>query len=146
LEYQTSKNPMAYKKKVKLSFSTPKRTQTDTVIEERLAACGRGEAEHIIYVGQLVERLLKSEFGAILKALTAGRASAELSSNLDGKISSDRILGRVEMANNLWNDLEQFVLDKDAQLRPIEQNEVKKETISHREPMDIREESFSYSP
>lgn len=139
---------MPMKRKVKLKFSTPKRTQIDIAIEERIAGCGRKEAEHIIYVGQLVERMLKSEFGAVLKALTAGRTSAELSANRDGKVSADRILGRCEMAESLWGDLEQFVLDKDSQLRPIENSAQSKQLYSTSEPFDYerREETVIFSP
>lgn len=140
--------PKPMRKRVKLKFSTPSRTQTDIAIEERIAGCGRKEAEHIIYVGQLVERMLKSEFGAVLKALTAGRTGAELAANKDGHISSDRILGRIEMADSLWSDLEQFVLDKDAQLRPIETHESSKQLYSSSEPFDYQkeEETTIFSP
>lgn len=89
-----------------------KKTSVELGIEERLEGCSRNDAAHIIYVGELVERILKSEFGAVLKALTAGRISTELSTR-DATVSSDRRIGRLEMANDLWNDLEQFVLDKD---------------------------------
>jgi len=109
-------------------------TPIDIAIEERLAACGRKEAEHIVYVGELVERTLKSEFGAVIRALTAGRVSNELSANRDGKLSSDRILGRLEMADLLWQDLEQFVLDKDTYKRPIKED---------KEPI---EDKFEYAP
>lgn len=140
--------PKPMRKRVKLKFSTPTRTNTDVAIEERIAGCGRKEAEHIIYVGQLVERMLKSEFGAVLKALTAGRTSAELGGNKDGHISADRILGRIEMADSLWGDLEQFVLDKDAQLRPIETHEASKQMFSTSEPYDSQraEETVIFSP
>lgn len=139
---------MAYKRKpkVKMNFTAPKRVVHDTAIEERLAGCGRKEAEHIIYVGELVERILKHEFGAVLRALTAGRTGAELQANRDGKLSADRILGRIEMADALWSDLEQFVIDKDAQLAPIPVADRKPESVSEREQRDIREESFTYSP
>lgn len=96
-----------------------KKTQADIAIEERLTKCAKGESEHIIYVGEVVERTLKGEFGAIIKALTAGRTSRELAENRDGKMSADRILGRIEMAEILWNDLEQFVEDKDKALEPV---------------------------
>ena len=92
-------------------------------IEERLIGCARKEHEHIIYIGDLVERIMRSEFGAVLKALTAGRVSQEIASNKDGKLSSERVLGRLEMADNLWNDLEQFVMDKDSLLRPLENDQ-----------------------
>lgn len=138
---------MATKKKVKLKFTAPKRTQVDIAIEERLAGCGRKESEHIIYVGQLVERMLNSEFGAVLKALTAGRTSAEISANRDSKTSSDRILGRIEMADALWSDLEQFVLDKDVQLRPLENNVIPtKNFVTESADYARSESSFTYSP
>lgn len=101
-----------------------KTTQIDIAIEERLAGCGRNEEEHIIYVGQLVERILKGEFGAVIKALTVGRISSELASSKSGSVSSDRILGRLEMAEHLWNDLELYVLDKDKLLAPVKNDGV----------------------
>lgn len=88
-------------------------------IDERIAAAGRGEREHVIYLGELVERTLKSEFGAILKALTAGRISMELDSQKDSKRSADYHMGRASMGNDLWHDFEQFVLDKDSHERPL---------------------------
>jgi hypothetical protein len=113
---------MAKGKKKVLSEEVKKSkdTHSSMQIEERLAGCGRHEAEHIIYVGELVERAIKGEFGAILKALTAGRVSTELNANKAGGLSSDRVLGRIEMANNLWDDLEQFVLDKDKLQSPLQ--------------------------
>lgn len=100
------------------SVKKSKGTQLDFDIEERLAGCGRKEEDHIRYVGELVERALKSEIGAILKALTAGRISMELESAKVSTKSSDWHLGRASMGNDLWNDLETFVLDKDALNRP----------------------------
>ena len=100
--------------RIKKKLKTPtKKTPSQVAIEEKLASCGRGELENIVFVGELVEKTLKSDFGAILKALTAGRISMELQSNKDGKLSSERLIGRLEMAEQLWNDLEQYVLDKD---------------------------------
>lgn len=90
--------------------------EIDTTIDERLTACSRGDSSSVIYIRDLVERTLKGEFGAILKALTVGRTSRELAENRNGKLSSDRVLGRIEMAEILWNDLEQYVLDGDALL------------------------------
>lgn len=136
---------MGRPRKVKMQFTTPKRTANDVAIEERLAGCGRKEAEHIIYVGDLVERILKSEFGAVIKALTAGRTSAELSSNRDGKLSSERILGRLEMAESLWSDLEQFVLDKDSYTRPVIMNDKHPETMSVADERIVREDNFVYT-
>lgn len=115
---------MAKSKKVQIAESAKKAkaTQVSLDIEERLAGCGRKEAEHIIYVGNLVERALKGEIGAVIKALTVGRTSAELSNSRTLNISSERVLGRLEMADSLWGDFEQFVLDKDKLLAPSEEN------------------------
>lgn len=112
--------PRNKKKILSEEIKKSKDNHSSVIIEERLAGCGRHETEHIIYVGELVERAIKGEFGAILKALTAGRVSTELNANKNGALSSDRILGRIEMANNLWDDLEQFVLDKDKLQAPME--------------------------
>ncbi len=105
--------------KAKSGRTAVKRTSgVDESIEERLASAGRGDVSAIIHLRDLVERTLKGEFGAILKALTVGRTSRELAENRDGKLSSDRVLGRIEMAELLWNDLEQYVIDGDSLLVP----------------------------
>lgn len=132
------------KKKSKKIARSPIVNSNTLAIEERLLGCSRKESEHIIYVGQLVEKALTGEVGAVIKALTAGRVSAELNSNRDGKLSPDRVLGRVEMANNLWDDLEQFVIDKDVLLRPItETTKVPAQSITESEVKQVGE---SYSP
>lgn len=123
---------MARKKKLEKIVGKQKETPIQLSIEDRLAGCGRNEPDHIIYVGQLVERVLQGEFGAIIKALTAGRISTELGQSRQSVTSSDRILGRLEMAENLWNDLEQFVLDKDKLIRP--------------QSYDEGVQAFNYSP
>ena len=125
---------MARKKKQALSDVVKRGAETPVQlsIEERLAAAGRNEPDAVIYIGQLVERVLQGEFGAIIKALTAGRISTELSQARGSMTSSDRILGRLEMAENLWNDLEQFVMDKDSLNKP--------------QSYDEGVQSFNYSP
>lgn len=102
------------------SVRTTRKNAQQVSIEERLAGCGRQEPEHIEYVGTIVETVLKSEFGAILKALTAGRLSMELYSSKTSNRSSDWHLGRASMANDLWHDFEQFVIDADKLRQPKE--------------------------
>jgi hypothetical protein len=120
----------------KKSLAEVVKKQEDTPIqmsiEDRLTAASRNDPDAVIYVGQLVERVLRGEFGAIIKALTAGRISTELSQARGSMTTSDRILGRLEMAENLWNDLEQFVLDKDKLQKP--------------ESYDQGVQAFNYSP
>lgn len=93
-----------------------RKSAQDIAIEERLSACARKDRDEIIYVGNLVERTLKGEFGAVIKALTAGRIAMELDHKKSSGLSSDWHLGRASMGNDLWSDLEQFVHDKDAVL------------------------------
>lgn len=118
-------------KDVEIAIKKARKTRQDKTIEDRLTACSRQEKQEIIYIGELVEKTLKGEFGAVLKALTAGRVSQELQNAKSSGIPSDRILGRCEMAENLWNDLEQFVLDKDKLLQPLEREQALKEEFSY---------------
>lgn len=89
-------------------------------IQERLS---RRSQEDLIYVGELVERVCfkednqPTEFLQLLKALTEGRAENEAMMNKNGT-SAERILGRIEMAYKLVNDLQQFVIDKDSAKAP----------------------------
>ena len=114
------------KSKKKLVAEAVKKAQvtpSQLSIEERLAGCGRNEPEHIEYVGEVVERALNGEFGAILKALTAGRLSMEMNSAKTSGRSSDWHLGRATMANDLWHDFEQYVIDKDKLREALVTNE-----------------------
>lgn len=115
---------MAKSKKTQIAETAKKQklTQVQIDIEERLAGCGRKEPEHIIYVGNLVERALRGEIGAVIKALTVGRVASELAISKSSSVSSERVLGRLEMADSLWGDFEQFVLDKDKLMKPSEEN------------------------
>jgi hypothetical protein len=106
------------KKRIVETVKKQKSTQQQLSIEDRLAGCGRNEPEHIQYVGDVVEGVLRGEFGAILKALTAGRLSMELDHSKTSGRSSDWHLGRASMANDLWQDFEQYVLDKDRLKQP----------------------------
>jgi len=108
------------KQSISDSVKKSKDSQVSLAIEERITLCGKKDPESIQYVGLLVERALNGEIGEILKALTAGRISMELdSAKVSGK-SSDWHLGRASMGNDLWYDLEQFVIDKDNLNRPIQ--------------------------
>lgn len=113
-------------KKVKLTqkdLDKAKDSVTDLAIEDRITRSSKGDTDSIVHIGEVVEKLLVGEAGAILKALTVGRISMELdSAKVSGK-TSDFHLGRLSMANDLWNDLEQYVLDKDKVLAPKKDDE-----------------------
>ncbi len=118
--------PRAKAKAAAQAVKKTKQSLQDISIEDRLIGCARGDGDHIIYVGQLVERVLKSEFGSVLKALTVGKVSNELKISKATKgADSDRILGRLEMADSLWDDLEQYVLDKEKLVQPVQVEEEK---------------------
>ena len=114
------------------------------IIEERLLLCAKGDHDSTIYIGELVERCLTGEIGAVLKALTAGRTAIEIQRNRDSKLSAERVLGRIEMADLLWNDLEQYVADKDAILQPLKDAKPPLETVSEGTPQ-THDQTFSFT-
>lgn len=114
-----AKKRTAGSRRLEVSLKEQAKGPVNYSIDERIAAAGRGEREHVVYLGMLVERTLKGEFGAILKALTAGRISIELDSQKESKRGADYHMGRASMGNDLWHDFEQFVLDKDTMLKPL---------------------------
>lgn len=83
-------------------------------IKERMV---RRSPEDVVYIGDLVERHFQGEFGEVLEALTNGRVQEEALRER-GQLSADRILGRIEMAARLAQDLEQFIIDKDSMMEP----------------------------
>ena len=113
------------------------KNKLDSEIDERLVACSKGDRDSIIQVGCLVENIIKGPFGSVLRALTTGRIDMELQGNKDGKLSADRILGRCEMGSTLWHDLETFVLEKDALLRPIKERKFKESSEAPEIGQDI---------
>lgn len=108
-----------------------RKTKQEKAIEERLTKCSRNDPQEIIFVGELVERTLAGDFGAILKALTAGRTAMELDAQKVSGKSSDYHLGRLSMANDLWNDLEQYVHDKDKMQEEIGKERMPVESFNY---------------
>ena len=102
-------------------FKREKRSTVQVDIEERLAACSRGDLDNIIHVGNVVEKALQGEIGSILRALLRGRSSMELSESRlqGGTLNADRFLGRLDAYEKIWTDLEQYVHDKDAAIRKL---------------------------
>jgi hypothetical protein len=93
-----------------------KPTETTPIkIEDRLL---RRAPEDKIYIGQIVEQALQGELGSVLKALTAGRI-AETAANKSQDVSNDEKLGQIQAFQRIWDDLEQFVIDKDTEVARI---------------------------
>lgn len=122
-----------------------KRVASTYSIKERIAGAGRGEREHIIYLGEMVERVMGGEFGAILEALTAGRISMELTEQKTSGRSSDYHMGRASMGNDLWHDLEQYVLDKDKCMAPLPPDREAQDEYSAREPEPLTDQYGPHS-
>ena len=99
----------------------------------------RRQPADLIYIGDLVEKHCflgegkPSEFLQLLKALTEGRAEQEVLATPNG-VSAETILGRVQMAFKLVNDLQQFVIDRDDAKRPIKRKRKAKVTPLASEP------------
>ncbi len=91
----------------------------DARIKESLVSCAKGDPSAIIEIGQTVENFLNSPMAVVLESLTVGRRSNELEQSRQSQLSSDRFLGRIEMADLIWKDLEQFVHDKDMATKRI---------------------------
>ena len=99
-------------------------------IEERMI---RRNQEDIEYLGDLVERHYQGEFGKVLTALTQGRVMEEALRPKNGE-SSERILGRIEMAAKLTQDLEQFIYDRDKLRAPKEKEPELMESVVAEDP------------
>lgn len=99
-------------------------------IEERMI---RRNIEDIEYLGDLVERHYTGEFGKVLTALTQGRVMEEALRHKNGE-SSERVLGRIEMAAKLTQDLEQFIADRDRLRAPKEKEEQLIESVVAEDP------------
>lgn len=99
-------------------------------IEERMI---RRNMEDIEYLGDLVEQHYSGEFGKVLTALTQGRVMEEALRTKNGE-SPDRILGRIEMAAKLTQDLEQFIVDRDRLREPVKKEETFQDTIVAEDP------------
>lgn len=82
-----------------------------TTIKERTE---RNEVEDKIYLGTLVEKAMKGEFGALIDCLLDGMRRAVLEQSIrTGAISAERYLGRIEAMQVLRDELTQMVQIKD---------------------------------
>lgn len=106
----------------------------DSKIHESLVACANGDPSAIVEIGGLVESFLKSPMAVVLESLTVGRRSMELEQARQSQMSSDRFLGRIEMADLIWKDLEQFVHDKDMATKRIRVSRTPEESRSANVP------------
>lgn len=118
-------------------FRPKKKSKGELDIEERIVGAGRGELKEIVYVGDIVETTLKTEFGVILRALLKGRAALELAESRNkAEFSPDRFLGRLDAYEKIMQDLEQYVIDKDNALKTLNQD-ASRDTSEHYTASDL---------
>jgi hypothetical protein len=111
-------------------------------IEETIQKAGSGDQSAKIEIGELVEKNLRGAIGGVLKSLLTGRTELELTKNLNGNLCADRVLGRIEMSHILWNDLVQFIVDKDELVRERPE-ELSRDVTGVEEPHPTQKEHFS---
>lgn len=101
-------------------FPPDKRLRIEQDTNDRLAACGRGDSNELIHIGEVVEMQITGEFGAILRALLKGMAAGDLAeSRVRGGMSPDRYLGRLDAYEKISQNLEQYVIDKDNAIKKL---------------------------
>ena len=90
-------------------------------IEDRLI---RRDPEDIIEIGNIMEACYGSPAGAVLRAIINGKVSREAKILMfSSTVSSDRALGRIEAWQDLIDSVEQAIMDKDALIKPIPEEE-----------------------
>jgi len=134
----TSKKYVKSKKQQQID----KTTSTQQAVREALM---RRSPADLILLGDIVERsYFNTGFNEILHALTQGRIMKEATENKNGT-PSDRILGRIEMAAMITQELEQFIIDRDNLRKPVRQEESQDfSTIAHEPEMPDNSNPYRY--
>lgn len=105
----------------------------------------RRSPSDIIYLGDIVEKyFINTELNPILTALTQGRISKEAKEAKRGVVNAERILGRIEMADQLVDDLTQYVYDRNEMKKPKKRKGKEVETALASEPDIPDTQTFSY--
>lgn len=91
-------------------------------IAEMMVACGKGDPSAIRAVGDYVEHTLKSKFGKVLEIYLRGKEMEIINRAKQDLVQAPVYLGMLSAVKEFALDLEQFVLDKDKVLAPIEKD------------------------
>ncbi len=91
-------------------------------IEQRLI---RRHQEDVIEIGNILEKFYNGQAGAILRAIVNGRKSEEAKIHQTELATyhpthAERVLGRIEAYQNIIDDIEQAIADKNRYTEPIE--------------------------
>jgi len=95
-------------------FKLRKRHDKRAMNPSLLDRINRNEIEDQIEIGRIVEDAINSEFGTLLNVIINGLIDEEIyeSRSSRNKLSSDRILGRIESYNKLQDALETCMATK----------------------------------
>ena len=91
-------------------------------ITELMVACGKGDATAIRAVGDYVEHTLRSKFGKVLEIYLRGKEMEIINRAKQDLTQAPVYLGMLSVVKEFALDLEQFVLDKDKVLEPVERD------------------------
>ena len=94
-------------------------------IDQRLV---RRRQEDIIEIGNIIEKFYNGQGGAILRAIINGRKSEEAKIHQTELATlhptpAERVLGRIEAYQNIIDDIEQAIEDKNRLIEPIEEGD-----------------------
>jgi hypothetical protein len=91
-------------------------------VAEMMVACGKGDPSAIRAVGDYVEHTLRSKFGKVLEIYLRGKEMEIINRAKQDLTQAPVYLGMLSAVKEFAIDLEQFVLDKDKVLEPVERD------------------------
>lgn len=91
-------------------------------VSELMIKCSQRDVAAIRAVGEYVENILKGKFGKILEIYLRGKETEIINRAKQDLPQSAFYLGMLGAIKEFALDLEQFVLDKDKVLEPVQQD------------------------
>jgi hypothetical protein len=91
-------------------------------VAEMMVKCAQGDPTAIRAVGDYVENVLKSKFGKVLELYFRGKEVEIINRAKQDLPQAPVYLGMLSAVKEFALDLEQFVLDKDKVLAPVERD------------------------
>jgi hypothetical protein len=89
-------------------------------------ALTKGDMPDKIYIGEIAERLYSGETGDLLRALINGLITEEATKHRPNpNLPADRVLGRIEAYQQIIDDIESMIKERDNLVReqPIEEED-----------------------
>lgn len=95
--------------------------------EERLT---RQASEDIVLIGDLLERFMNSPAGKYFRIMVSNLQKLEIQHSKSSVLSAERALGRIEAYDNVLNDIEGFIHQKNELQKPIMTGEPETELVT----------------